>query len=489
MNFASLIKERFLIPLGSNTNIPTSISLNSKTVEKGGLFVAIPGLKHDGTVYIDEALQRGAVCIVVPQGVGEKLAAFLKDRYPQVSFFETPEIRKIASCLAACFYPLQPDNIVAVTGTNGKTSVAAFIRQIWSYLGVPAASLGTLGLIVEGQPLPPPTGTDGLNSPDPIKFHQILQSLKEQQINHLAFEASSHGLHQHRLDSVNLKAAIFTNFTNDHLDYHHTLEAYFEAKCRLFKEIMFQDTHAILNADMPEYEQLLALCQKRNLHPLTFGKAGQSIRLVSVIPEAGGQDVMLSIKGETYNFSVPLVGEFQVYNMMAALGAVIACGGDITRTIEACMNLKGVPGRLEEASAGVYVDYAHTPDGLFRALKALRPHTKNKLWVVFGCGGNRDVLKRSLMGEIAARLADKVIITDDNPRYEDAGSIRQQILASCPGAEEIGSRREAITYVLKERQFGDVVLIAGKGHETYQLVGDQVIPFNDVEEVQKGSRQ
>ncbi|MBS0272061.1 MAG: UDP-N-acetylmuramoyl-L-alanyl-D-glutamate--2,6-diaminopimelate ligase [Proteobacteria bacterium] len=489
MNLASLIKENFLIPLGNNINKPTSISLNSKTVQNGGLFVAIPGLKHDGAAYVDEALQRGAVCIVSPQGVGEKLLPLFKDRYPHVSFFVTPEIRKTASCLAACFYPLQPDNIVAVTGTNGKTSVASFIRQIWGYLGVPAASLGTLGLIVEGRSLPPPTGTDGLNSPDPIKLHQILQSLKEEQINHLAFEASSHGLHQHRLDSVNIKAAVFTNFTNDHLDYHHTLEAYFEAKCRLFDEIMFHGTHAILNADMPEYEQLLILCQKRNLSPVTFGKAGQSIRLVSVIPEAEGQDVMLSIKNETYNFSFPLVGEFQVYNMMAALGAVIACDGNITRAIEACMNLKGVPGRLEEASHGVYVDYAHTPDGLYRALKALRPHTKGNLWVVFGCGGNRDALKRSLMGEVAAKLADKVIITDDNPRHEDASSIRQQILASCPGAQEIGLRREAISYVLKEKKSDDVVLIAGKGHETYQLVGDQVLPFNDVEEVQKGPKQ
>jgi len=486
VDLTPFIKDGTLIPLRKELTLPTSLSTNSRTVEKGGLFIAIPGRQHDGTFFIDEALRRGASAIVAPQGAGTKMAAYFKERYPVVSFFETHEVRKTASLLASSYYPLQPDTIVAVTGTNGKTSVVSFIRQIWHYLGFPAASLGTLGLIVEGKPLPPPTGTEGLNTPDPVRLHQILQSLKNQHIEHVAFEASSHGLHQHRLDSVRLKAAVFTNFSNDHLDYHQTMESYFEAKSRLFQELMIHDTFAVLNTDMAEYERLLALCKNRRLQTLTFGKTGEMIRLISLIPKADSQDVLLCVKGKPYNLTLPLAGPFQVYNVMAALGTVIACGGNITQAIEACLGLQVVPGRLEQAASGIYVDYSHKPEALSLALKALRPHTKGQLWVVFGCGGDRDALKRPVMGEIAAQLADKVIVTDDNPRHEDPAEIRQQILAKCPGASEIPSRREAILAAIQGRQPGDVVLIAGKGHETHQLIGDQSLPFNDVEEVQKG---
>jgi len=465
------------------------LSTNSQTVEKGGLFVAIPGSQHDGSAFIEDALRRGAEGIIAPIEVSEKISSQFKEQYPAVSFFGAPDVRKAASLLASHFYPLQPSNIIAVTGTNGKTSVVSFMRQIWHHLGLSAASLGTLGLIVEGKPLPPPTGTDGMNTPDPVRLHQILQTLKEQQIDHLAFEASSHGLHQQRLDSVRLKAAIFTNFSNDHLDYHHTLDAYFEAKLRLFQDIMLPESYAILNTDIAEYEQLLGLCQERLLKTITFGKVGEMIRLISVTPKEGCQDVVLNIDRKSYSFTLPLVGLFQVYNVMAALGAVIVCGGDTSKAVDACANLKGVPGRLEQAAPGIYVDYSHKPDALSVALKALRHHTKGKLCVVFGCGGNRDAFKRPVMGEIAATLADKVIITDDNPRYEDPADIRKQILAKCPGASEIPSRREAIATAIDERQPEDVVLIAGKGHETYQLVGDQALPFNDVDEVQKCVRR
>ncbi len=482
MDLAPFIEAGILIPLGSELHMPTSLSLNSQRVEKGALFVAISGNQHDGTAFIEEALCRGAVGIVVSD---EKRVTHLKEQHPTVSFFVASNVRKAASLLASSFYPLQSNNVIAVTGTNGKTSVVSFIRQIWHHLGYPAASLGTLGLIVEGRPLPPPTGTDGINTPDPVRLHQILQTLKEQQIDHLAFEASSHGLHQHRLDGVRLKAAVFTNFSNDHLDYHPTLEAYWEAKLRLFQEVLVPGSCAILNSDIAEYKQLLALCQKRCLKTITFGKGGERIRLTSVIPKEGCQDVSLDIEDKPYNFTLPLVGQFQVYNVMAALGAVIVCGGDITHAVDACVNLKGVPGRLEQAAPGIYVDYSHKPEALAVALKALRHHTKGKLCVVFGCGGNRDAFKRPMMGEIAAKLADKVIVTDDNPRYENPADIRKQILAKCPGASEIPSRREAIAKAIEERQPGDVILIAGKGHETYQLVEDQVLPFNDVEEVQK----
>lgn len=484
MNLTSFIKDRTLIPLNNNLNIPTSLSMNSKTVQKGGIFVAIPGTLTDGTLFIEEALTHGANAIVAQKIEPTKLD-HLQTCYPTVSFFETKNARQTLSRLAAAFYPLQPNNMVAVTGTNGKTSVVSFIRQIWAFLDIPAASFGTLGLIIEKKSTPLPMETGVTNTPDPIKLHEILQSLKKEQIEHVAFEASSHGLHQHRLDAVRLKAAVFTNFSNDHLDYHDTLDGYFNEKSRLFKELVSKDGYAILNADIVEYDNLYALCQSRGLQTITFGKAGETIRLVSLIAREGRQDIRLDIQGQVHKVSVPLVGEFQIYNIMAALGAVIACGGNTTQAVEACTHLKGVPGRLEKVAPGVYVDYSHKPEALAAALRALRPHTKGKLWVVFGCGGNRDTLKRPMMGKIADKLADNIIITDDNPRHEDPVAIRQQILAKCPRAREIGSRNQAIETAVKGMDLDDVVLIAGKGHETYQLIGDQALPFNDGEEVQR----
>ncbi|MBI2707354.1 MAG: UDP-N-acetylmuramoyl-L-alanyl-D-glutamate--2,6-diaminopimelate ligase [Proteobacteria bacterium] len=485
MDLSSLIRTRVLIPIADGSLSPTSLSLDSRKVEKGALFVAIPGYQQDGILFVADALQKGAAGIVVSQGMGKKILSRFQEAYPDIVIFEAPEIRKATSLLAAHFYPLQPDTVVAVTGTNGKTSTVSFMRQIWHHMGLPAASLGTLGLVIEGRPLPPPTGTEGINTPNPVMLHQLLQSLKEQHIDHVAFEASSHALHQHRLDSVRLQAAVFTNFSNDHLDYHHTLEAYFDAKARLFKEIMNPPAIAILNTDIEEYAKLLNLCKERDLKTLTFGKKGTLVKLMSLIPTRDGQEIVLQVEDKSYALTLPLVGQFQVYNVMAALSAIIACGGSAPQAVEACLNLKGVPGRLEHAAPGVYVDYSHTPDGLSLALKALRPHTQGKLWVVFGCGGDRDPFKRPVMGDIAATLADTVIVTDDNPRHENPAAIRQQILAKCPNAREIASRHEAIKTALQEMVPEDVVLIAGKGHEPYQLIGDKAFPFNDVEEVQK----
>lgn len=487
MDLSPFIKDGTLIALKKGLTFPTSLSINSKIVKDGGLFVAIPGTHHDGIIFIGEALGRGA-CAIIAQGGDAKKLANLQEHYPSVTFFETKDTRKIASLLAATFYPLQPETIVAVTGTNGKTSVVSFIRQIWTSLGIPAASLGTLGLIIEGKPLPPPTGTEGINTPNAVALHEILQNLKNGHIEHLAFEASSHGLHQHRLDSVHLKAAVFTNLSNDHLDYHQTLEAYFDAKSRLFNELIDKKGHGVLNADIPEYETLASLCQKRGVATISYGKAGKNIQLLSLTPHEDEQEIHLSIEGKVYHFTLPLVGEFQAYNVMAALGAIIVCGGDVAKTIKACSQLTGVPGRLERVAPGIYIDYAHTPDGLTVALKALRPHTKGKLWVVFGCGGNRDTLKRPMMGEIADKLADKIIITDDNPRHEDPAEIRKQILAKCPKAIEALTRSQAIQMAVEGKAPNDIVLIAGKGHETYQVIGDQDIPFNDSEEVQKSMK-
>ncbi len=485
MSLLPLIDQGILIPSGGPLTTPTSIALDSRKSEPGGIFIAIPGHQTDGSIFVTQALQKGAVAIVAPEGVGTKLWEQLKDEYPAVGFFETANIRKTASLLAAAFYPQQPETIVAVTGTNGKTSTVSFLRQLWAHLDRSAASLGTLGLVIEGSPLPPPTGTEGINTPDPVMFHQLLQGLQQQDIEHLAFEASSHGIHQHRLDGVKMKAAIFTNFTQDHLDYHHTLDAYFVAKARLFEEVMKPGATAILNADMVEYNTLVEICRKRSLPTFSFGRKGADVQLLALAPRPEGQEINLLIAGTSYTFLLPLVGEFQAYNVLAALSAAVVCGADPAQMIKACMTLTAVPGRLEQAAPGVYVDYAHTPDALALVLKALRPHTAGKVWVVFGCGGDRDILKRPLMGEIAATLADHVIVTDDNPRYENPAEIRKQILAKCPGASDIPDRRAAIRTALASQQAGDVVLIAGKGHELYQLVEDQVLFFNDVEEVQK----
>lgn len=480
-----LLKNELLISIREREISPSSLALDSRKIEKGGIFIAIPGTHYDGTKFIEEALQRGAEGIIVPQGMGKQIAEKFKDKYPRVSFFETPNVRKTASLLASHFYPLQPDTVVAVTGTNGKTSVASFMRQLWHQLAKPAASLGTLGLVVEGRPLPSPTGTEGINTPPAVILHQILQTLKKEGIENLAFEASSHALDQHRLDAVHLKAAVFTNFSNDHLDYHITMEAYLEAKIRLFTEILEQNASAVLNTDIPEYKKILKLCEKQDLNVVTFGKQGNLLRPISITPQEESQEVVLECKGKRHTLSLPLVGQFQIYNIMAAASAVIACGGDEDRTLEACAHLQGVPGRLERIIPGVYVDYAHTPDGLLSSLTALRPHTKGKLWVVFGCGGNRDTIKRSAMGGIAAQLADKVIVTDDNPRHEDPAEIRKQVLTACPHAQEIGSRAEAIRAALDGKQPGDIVLIAGKGHEPYQIIGEDILPFDDGEEVRQ----
>ena len=480
-----LPKTELLIPIREQPLCPSSLAVDSRKVEKGGIFVAIPGTQYNGITFIEDALKRGAAGIVVPQGVGKTIAAQFKDLYPHVSFFETPNARKASSLLAAHFYPLQPETVVAVTGTNGKTSVVSFMRQLWHHLGKPAASLGTLGLVIEGKPLPSPTGTEGTNTPPAVTLHQILQTLKKEGIENLAFEASSHALNQNRLDAVDLKAAVFTNFSCDHLDYHETMDAYFAAKIRLFHEILDENTAAVLNTDIPEYEKLLKLCKKQHLCVISFGKEGNLLRPTSITPTDEGHNVVLECKGKSYPIFLPFVGQFQIYNIMAAASAVIACGADIPSTLDACLHLKGVPGRLERVAPGIYVDYAHTPDGLLSSLTALRPHTKGKLWVVFGCGGNRDISKRASMGEMAAKLADITIITDDNPRYEDPANIRKEILSKCPNGQEIGSREDAIQYAIDEMKPGDIVLIAGKGHEPYQIIKDQHIPFDDGEEVRK----
>ena len=394
--------------------------------------------------------------------------------------------RRALAKLAARFYGRQPRCIAAVTGTNGKTSVAAFTRQIWARLGLRAASLGTLGLIAPDRPPEP-----SLTTPDPVALHAQLAALAADGVDHLAMEASSHGLDQYRLDGVALTAAGFTNLTRDHLDYHKTMEAYFAAKVRLFQRVLPRQGCAVLNADSGAYPFLEAVCRRRDQRVISFGTGAADLALRDRRPSATGQHLTLSVFGATELLHLPLAGAFQALNALCALGLVIGSGAEPRSALAHLERLDGVRGRLELAAttpngAPVYVDYAHTPDALETVLEALRPHADGRLIVVFGCGGDRDPGKRPLMGEIAARLGDHVIVTDDNPRSEDPATIRQAVLAGCARAAgdaevaEIGERADAIAEAVAQLRRGDVLLVAGKGHEQGQIVGDVVRPFDDV---------
>jgi UDP-N-acetylmuramoyl-L-alanyl-D-glutamate--2,6-diaminopimelate ligase len=450
------------------------LTSDSRAVKPGDLFAALPGGRVDGRAFIGDAIARGAVAVLAPLGteIDAGRAVLVTDGNPRRRF----------ALMAALFYGRQPRMMAAVTGTNGKTSVANFTRQIWRQLGHQAASFGTIGLVS-----PSRVETGSLTTPDPVTLHRMLAELVDEGVTHAAFEASSHGLDQYRLDGVALSAAAFTNLTRDHLDYHGTMTGYWHAKCRLFAEILPNWGVAVINGDSDYAEELAALCKSRGQRLLRVGRARGDIAIMAVAPSASGQIVDLRVEGRSYRVPLPLAGDFQVENAACALGLAIATGADPANAVEALAVLEGVPGRLQHvatnrAGAAIYVDYAHTPDGLETALKALRPHTERRLLVAFGCGGDRDRGKRPLMGEIAARLADRVIVTDDNPRSEDPAAIRAQILAACPGAREIGDRHQAVRAVIAEAGPGDVVMLAGKGHESGQIVGDKTLPFDDAEE-------
>ncbi|MCP5366931.1 MAG: UDP-N-acetylmuramoyl-L-alanyl-D-glutamate--2,6-diaminopimelate ligase [Hyphomicrobiales bacterium] len=453
----------------------TGLTCDSRRVEPGFLFAALPGTQTDGRRFIAEALGRGAAAVLAPPGT--RLAA----AEPAVPVVTDANPRRLFALMAARFFGAQPRTVAAVTGTNGKSSVVAFLRQMWQAAGQPAASLGTLGLVAPGFP----TGAS-LTTPDPVALHATLRDLAAAGIDHVALEASSHGLDQYRLDGVRVGLAAFTNLTRDHLDYHGTLEEYAAAKARLFRDILAEDGVAVLNADSRWITLFAEACGDRRI--MTFGDGGEDFRLMAAAPSAAGQTVYLQVLGRDVTVDLPMVGGFQAMNALCALALFTAGGGDADAGIAAMAGLKAVTGRLElvartAAGAAAYVDYAHTPDGLKTALEALRPHTPGRLVVVFGCGGDRDPGKRPLMGEAAARLADEVIVTDDNPRTEDAAAIRREVLAGCPDAAEVGGRAEAIRAALAGAGAGDVVLVAGKGHETGQIVGDTVLPFEDAAEV------
>ncbi|HEX5507372.1 MAG TPA: UDP-N-acetylmuramoyl-L-alanyl-D-glutamate--2,6-diaminopimelate ligase [Pseudolabrys sp.] len=452
----------------------SGLSADSRKVKPGFLFVAIAGAKADGSRFVQQAIAAGANAIAAeqrPAGLDENAA-----------FVTVKNARRALALAAARFYPRQPATIAAVTGTSGKTSVAAFTRQIWQALGFQAASVGTIGVVT-------PRGEQygSLTTPDPIELHRTLDRLAGEGVTHLALEASSHGLDQHRLDGVRIAAGAFTNLSRDHLDYHPTIEAYLAAKLRLFDDLIAQGGTAVIGVDDCYAVRVIEAAKKHGLNILTVGERGSDIRLVSGAIEGFAQKIAIEHGGRKYTIKLPLVGAFQVQNAAIAAGLVIATGGEPARVFASLENLTGAKGRLElvgEANgAPIFVDYAHKPDALAKALQALRPYARGKLIVIFGAGGDRDAGKRPIMGRIAVENADRVIVTDDNPRSEDAAAIRAAILAAAPGATEIGGRAEAIRAGIAALRNGDVLLIAGKGHETGQIVGERVLPFSDHESV------
>nr|WP_254434764.1 UDP-N-acetylmuramoyl-L-alanyl-D-glutamate--2,6-diaminopimelate ligase [Magnetospirillum sp. UT-4] len=463
-------------PLAADPEI-AGITCDSRRVAPGFLFAALPGAKADGRAFVSAALAAGAAAVLAPEGVEIDAGAV-----PVVADAD-PRRRFALAC--AAFHRRQPKVMAAVTGTNGKTSTASFARQMWSRLGHRAAALGTLGVVADGMPPSP-----SLTTPDAADLHRILAELADAGIDHACMEASSHGLAQHRLDGVRLSAAAFTNLTRDHLDYHGDMDGYAAAKLRLFAELLPEGGAAVVNADCEVADRLLSLAATRGQRIIAFGRNGADLRLVAARPEAHGQTLALEVMGRAATLRLPLAGSFQAANALAALGLVIGCGADCADALAALEQVEGVPGRLQlvavaAAGAPVYVDYAHTPDALATVLAALRPHASGRLVAVFGCGGDRDPGKRPEMGEIAARLADIAIVTDDNPRTEDAGAIRAQVLAGAPGLVEIDGRAAAIRHAVALLAAGDVLVIAGKGHETGQIVGAQVLPFDDAEEARK----
>ncbi len=450
------------------------VTADSRTVKKGDLFVAISGAKADGLSFAPQAVAAGAAAIVA-----ERKPQALADN---VAFVTVGNARRALALAAAKMFPRQPRIIVAVTGTAGKTSVAHFTQQIWTRLGHKAAYLGTLGVIA-------PSGASygSLTTPDPVALHQVLDRLAGEGVTHLAIEASSHGLDQHRLDGLKLSAAAFTNLSRDHLDYHPSLEAYFKAKLRLFTELLQPGDAAVIDADHDHADAVLSAARERGLKILTIGRKGDGIRLINSVIHGYAQMFTIQHSGTRHGIEFPLVGDFQAGNALLAAGLAIATGSEPARVFAALRSLKGAKGRLElvgtSKGAPIFVDYAHKPDALAKAIEALRPYVKNRLVVVFGCGGDRDKGKRPLMGAIAVQKADHVIVTDDNPRSEDPAAIRAAILAGAPGAIEIGDRGEAIRAAIGALNGGDILLIAGKGHESGQIVGDRVLPFSDHEAV------
>lgn len=453
----------------------TGVTADSRKVRPGFLFAALPGSLADGSAYAAQAVSAGAAAVIAPHPLQDL----------GVPVVVTADPRRAYALASAAFWGGQPPVCVAVTGTNGKTSVATFCRQIFASAGRRAASMGTLGVLATGPDLDEQLTPPGLTTPDAGDLAELLARLAGLGVTHLALEASSHGIDQRRLDGVRLKAAGFLNLTQDHLDYHGDMDTYRAAKLRLFETLLPRGGVAVLNADSDNFGPFAAAAIQAGQAILSVGEAGQSLRLNrrELLPD--GQRMSLSYDGRTFDLRLPLAGAFQAANALAAAGLCLAAGESIETVLAALERLQGAPGRMQRVGSGprggeAYVDYAHTPDGLRTALSALRPHTRGRLIVVFGAGGDRDATKRPLMGAAAAELADVAIVTDDNPRSEDPAAIRAQVRVGAPQAQDIGDRRAAIAAAVALLREGDVLVVAGKGHEQGQTIAGVVHPFDDV---------
>ncbi len=453
----------------------TGITPDSRAVRKGFLFAALPGAKADGAGFIPQAEEHGAAAVLARPGA--------RTRLPLV---EDEEPRRRLSQIAARFHPRQPGFVAGVTGTNGKTSTAVFTSALWSMLGEKAGSIGTLGARAPGFDRPLVHTT-----PEPVMLHETLDAMADAGVTHLAMEVSSHALAHFRADGVRFSAAAFTNLTQDHLDFHETLEAYFEAKLRLFLDLLPTTGAAVVNMDGERSADVAAAAHRRGARVITTGRRGETLHIRSLTPKTSGLDLEVEARAHVYRLSLPLIGAFQAENALLAAGLVIASGrpaGEVTPLLE---RLPGVPGRMQFAAevrgAGVFVDYAHTPDAVATALRAIRPHAQGRVIAIIGAGGDRDRAKRPLMGKAAAAGADHVIVTDDNPRSEDPAAIRREILQGCPDARDIGGRADAIAAGVGLLQPGDVLLIAGKGHETGQTIGGVTHPIDDLAEARRAA--
>ncbi|MBW6523299.1 UDP-N-acetylmuramoyl-L-alanyl-D-glutamate--2,6-diaminopimelate ligase [Sphingomonas sp. RHCKR47] len=451
--------------------VVTGFAIDHRKVAPGTIFGAFEGARVNGEDFIPAAIEAGAVAVVARPEARVEGAVHIADYSPRERFAK----------LAARFFAPFPATAVAVTGTNGKTSTVEMTRQLWRMSGHHAASIGTLGVTTADERV-----VTGLTTPDVVTFLSNVAGLAREGVTHLAFEASSHGLSQYRTEGLRVSAAAFTNLSRDHLDYHGDMAAYFTAKLRLFSEVLADDGTAVVWADDPQSERVIDLARERGNRVMTVGEHGDDLRLVSRAPTLLGQGLVIATPdGTEHRVNLPLIGGYQAANALLSAALIIATGGDAATTLAGLARLQPVRGRLERAAiaqsgAPIYVDYAHTPDALEAAIAALRPHVAGRLILVFGAGGDRDQGKRAPMGKVAADQADVVIVTDDNPRGEEAAAIRRDVLEGAPAATEIGDRRAAIAYAVEIARADDIVLVAGKGHEQGQIVGDMVLPFDDV---------
>jgi len=454
------------------------LTADSRQVKPGMMFAAIPGTALDGRDFIEQAIEKGASAILSTPGVEAS-----------VPVIAAVEPRREYANLAARLYPGQPETLVAMTGTNGKSSTVEFLRQIWAKTGYKSACFGTLGITTD-------RGIEKLThtTPDAVALHETLAQLTQDGITHAAMEASSHGLKQFRMHAVRVDVAGFSNLTQDHFDYHPTFEDYFDSKAKLFTELLSPNSAAVINVN-DEYGQRMAdLCRDLGHKVMEVGWTGADIRIDEIIPRAAAQDLTLIVRGKRFGVRLPLAGEFQALNAVQALGLALATDVELNDALMALELLSGVPGRMEPVGettdgAPIFVDFAHTEDGLDKLLRSVRPHTMGKIVLIFGCGGDRDPTKRKPMAQVACKLADSVIVTDDNPRTEDPAMIRAEVMSGCPDAAEIGDRGSAIREGLSRLGPQDCLVIAGKGHEQGQIIGTQTIPFSDQDEVRKALQE